>query len=250
MKNLLASVLLCLPLLAHAHDDAAADCQAHLATWMKTLHPGRELDTEHAACKIWPADPSLTLAVQPMLKAGGSADDGVYDVEILVADSQSGAIVAHRYEPAAITSDAVALSGINLDTARYQLTPQLRAFGVRVSYDHMSSAAPFEAEALSLYVLEGHTLRRVLGNLGTLIGSGESDTRCVGHYTKTVRTVAIGAPGASGYATLHIGESSVNSVSKEVSGDCVSTDHPSKRTGTTLDYDGNAYPVPKPLQYE
>ena len=250
MKKLLASVVLCLPLFAHADTDATADCQSHLSTWMKILHPGRQLDTEHAACKVWPADPSLTLAVQALPKAGNTDDEGEYDVEVLVADSKTGAIIAHEYEPAAISSDAIRFSQIDLDTARYQLTPQLRAFGVRVTYEGASRVNPYEGQALSLYVLDGHTLRRVLDNLTVENNSGEWDGNCAGTFSATTRSLAIGPANSAGYATLRVGETSKESVSKQTSSDCVSTDHPSKRTTTTLEYDGTAYRVPKALHYE
>lgn len=248
MKKLVVSALLCLPLLAHA--DADSDCQAHLAGWMKTLHPGRALDTDHAACKVWPADASLTLAVQPLPQAGANDDSSVYDVEVLVADSKSGAIVAHLYEPAAITSDAIQLSHIDLDTARYQLTPALRAFGVRATYEGSSRANPYEGQALSLYVLDGHTLRRVVADLNVMNSTGEWDTNCAGTFSKTVRTLAIGPAAASGYAALSVTESTVDSVSKQVGSQCVSTDHAPKRAATTLNYDGTAYRVPKAMHYE
>ncbi|MFM0159712.1 MAG: hypothetical protein WBR17_09615 [Paraburkholderia sp.] len=250
MKKLLASAVLCLPLFAHADTDATADCQSHLSTWMKILHPGRQLDTEHAACKVWPADPSLTLAVQALPKAGNTDDEGEYDVEVLVADSKSGAIIAHEYEPAAISSDAIRFSQIDLDTARYQLTPQLRAFGVRVTYEGASRVNPYEGQALSLYVLDGHTLRRVVDNLTVENNSGEWDGNCAGTFSATTRTLAVGPANSAGYATLRVGETSKESVSKQTSSDCVSTDHPSKRTTTTLEYDGTAYRVPKALHYE
>lgn len=250
MKKLLASAVLCLPLFAHADTDATADCQSHLSTWMKILHPGRQLDTEHAACKVWPADPSLTLAVQALPKAGNTDDEGEYDVEVLVADSKSGAIIAHEYEPAAISSDAIRFSQIDLDTARYQLTPQLRAFGVRVTYEGASRVNPYEGQALSLYVLDGRTLRRVVDNLTVENNSGEWDGNCAGTFSATTRTLAVGPANSVGYATLRVGETSKESVSKQTSSDCVSTDHPSKRTTTTLEYDGTAYRVPKALHYE
>lgn len=252
MKKLIALAVLCLPMFAHADadTDAKAACQANLSKWMKTLHPGRQLDSEHAACKVWPADPSLTLAVQPMPQAGATDDEAVYDVEVLVADSKSGAIVAHFYEPSAITSDAVRFSSIDLDTARYQLTPQLRAFGVRVTYEGSSRVNPYEAQALSLYVQDGHTLRRVLDDMLVANDSGEWDGNCAGTFSSIARSLAVGPANSSGYATLRVGETSKERVSKQTSSDCVSKDGTPKRSTTTLNYNGTAYSVPKALHYE
>jgi hypothetical protein len=60
MRTLFAAPLLCLPLLAYA------DCQDRLNDWTKTLQPGRTLATELSTCKVWPANPSHTLAVLPL----------------------------------------------------------------------------------------------------------------------------------------------------------------------------------------
>src|SRR5450830_53280 len=114
MQKIIATLLLCLPLLAHA------DCKDRLSAWAQKLHPGRQLNTEMANCKVSPADSTQTFAVLPMAQAGASDDETVYDVDVLVANSDTGAVIAYLYTPAAITSDAVQLRGIALDTARYQ----------------------------------------------------------------------------------------------------------------------------------
>jgi hypothetical protein len=252
VKKLIVSAVLCLPLFAHAATDTDADpaCQTRLATWMKALHPGRQLDSEHAVCKVWPADPSLMLAVQPMPQAGASNDEATYDVEVLVVDRRSGAIVAHTLQPSAITSDAIGFSSIDFDTARYQLTPQLRAFGVRVTYEGSSRVNPYEAQVLSLYVRDGGGLRRVLGDMVVSNSTGEWDGNCAGTFSSINRTLAVGPADNSGFATLHIGEVSKETVARQTGQDCESTDRAPKRSTTTLNYNGTAYSVPKALHYE
>jgi len=106
MRTLVVSAFLCFPLLAHA------ECEEHFNDWAHALQPGRTVDVDHAACKIWPEKPELTLAVLPLPQKGGTADETVFDVEVVVADSKTGAVVAHSYEPSAITSDAIGLHGI------------------------------------------------------------------------------------------------------------------------------------------
>jgi hypothetical protein len=252
MKKLIALAMLCLPLFAHATIDTDTDaaCQTNLSRWMKALHPGRQLDNEHAACKVWPADPSLMLAVLPMPQAGASDDEATYDVEVLLVDRRSGAIVAHSLQPSAITSDAIGLSSIEFDTARYQLTPQLRAFGVRVTYEGSSRVDPYEAQVLSLYVRDGGALRRVLADMVVSNSTGEWDGNCAGTFSSTTRTLAVGPADDSGFATLRIGEVSKETVARQTGHDCVSTDGVPKRSTTTLNYNGTAYSVPKVLHYE
>lgn len=240
----LAGALLCLPLFAHA-----ADCTARFEQWTKTLDKGRKLYTERAACKVWPANPALTLAVLPLLPhgAGEDRDDMTFDLEVLVAETQTGKVVAHRFEANAITSDAVQLRNIALDTALWHLTPQSLAFGVRISWEGMSRANPMSEAVLSLYEIDGKSLRKVLTNLGTAFGNGEWDTNCAGYFDDGTRSVSLGAPGKLGYAKLIVSEKSTHSDNKLVGDECRSTDTNKRAPNVTLEFDGTQYVVPKHL---
>lgn len=241
MRTLVASAFLCLPFLAHA------DCKDRLTEWAHTLQPGRAIDAAYAACKVWPANPALTIAVLPLPQKGATSDGTVYDVEVLVADSKSGALVVHSYEPSAITSDAVSLEGIALDTAPWQLTPQLLGFGVKTSFQGSSRVDPFENTNLSLYVVDGVKLRRVLSNLTTRQSSGESDGDCAGKFSVTSRAISVGRAGHGGYATLVVGEKTVVTTKKKDGQECASKDSAAKRASVTIEYDGSRYAVPAGL---
>lgn len=241
MRTFFAATLLCLPLLAFA------ECKDRLGTWTKTLQPGRTLDTEMAACKVWPANPSQTLAVLPLPQPGSTDDDKVYDVEVVLADSQSGKVIAHRFEKAAFTSDAVVLRGLALDTAPWRLTPQVLAFGVRAQHEAASRVSPFSQTTLSLYVIDGAALRKVLDRLATQTSSGQWDGNCAGSFTDTTRAIAVGPPGQSGYATLVISETAVTTTNKPTRGDCASRQSTAKRPHLSIEYDGTHYLVPNAL---
>ncbi|HEY4073035.1 MAG TPA: hypothetical protein VGM52_08015 [Herbaspirillum sp.] len=243
MRKIITSALLCLPLLAHA------DCKDHLSAWAQQLHPGRTLDADAAICKISPADPTQTFVVLPIAQPDATDDDAVYDVDVLVTNSDTGEIIARIFEPSAITSDAVRLQGIALDTARYQLAPQTRAFGVRTNYEGSSRVAPYSATALDLYVMDGHALRRVVANLTISNSGGEWDGNCAGTFSDSSRTLSVGAAGRNGYATLHVAEKTVGSTSKPAGQDCNTKDSPAKRAGYDMEYDGAQYAVPAKLKY-
>lgn len=172
---------------------AHAACEDTMQTWADKLHPGRTLDASHSACKPWPANPELTLAALTLPHADNEGNEGTYDLDVLVADSASGSIVAHAYQPDAIESDGIAFADIALDTARYQLTPTNRAFGVRIGHEGASVANPYARTSLSLYVVDGQTLRLVLDRLTVEQASGEWDTRCKGFYDTTTRSVSLNA---------------------------------------------------------
>lgn len=244
LRKFALSLFLCLPLFAYA------DCKENLANWAQKLHPGRTFDAGYAACKVWPANPAQTLAVLPLPQKGGSADQTVYDVEVLVADSKTGAVIAHSFEPSAIQSDAVGLQGIALDTARWQLTPRQLAFGVSKRYENSSRVSSFEATTLSLYVIDGDKLRRVLGNLTTRQGNGDWDGDCAGQFSDTARAISIGPVGRGGYAALHVSEKTVDKIQTLAGEQCAGKDQAAKRANFTLEYDGVRYGVPAALSYD
>jgi hypothetical protein len=230
------------PVLAHA------GCKDRLQMWAGRLHPQRTLDTGLAVCKDWPADSALTLAALPLPHKDNDRDGGVFDLEVLVANRASGAIVAHVFQENAITSDAVRFAGLSLDTARYQLKPGVRAFGVRVSYEGSSRVNPFTETALNLYAVHGRALRPVLDRLIIDTSSGEWDGQCAGEFDKTMRTIGIDPAGAGDYAALRVAEKSVHSVSKQVDDRCASEDGKPSRASVLLPYRDGIYSVPKAMQ--
>lgn len=244
MRKILISLFFCLPALAHA------DCKDRLSTWTQKLHPGRTLNTEMAVCKASPADPSQTIAVLPMAQPGSADDDVVYDVDVLVANSDTGAVVAHMFEQGAIISDAIRLSSIALDTARYQLAPQTRAFGVRVEYEGSSRVSPSGDTTLDLYVMDGSALRRVVADLTVSTQNGDWDGNCEGAFTDIARTLSFAPAASNGYANLLVTEKKTDSVNKSSGTDCATQKKPPVRSTYNLKYDGAKYVVPATLKYE
>ncbi|WP_322043406.1 hypothetical protein [Paraburkholderia sp. J67] len=241
--------LLCLavgltPLFAHA------GCEDNLQKWTTQLHPGRTLDTEHAACKVWPANEALTIAALPLPQKGNNDDTGTDDLEVLVADTASGTVIAHQFQKSAFTYDAVRFSGLTIDTARYQLTPQNRAFGVRVSHENSSRVNPFGQTALSLYVIDGQSLRTVVDRLIVEDSGGEWDGNCEGTFSNTTRSLDLGTAGKDGFVVLKGTEKSSQSVNVVQNGDCkYDISKSAKRASFTLEYKNGKYSVPKSMQY-
>ncbi len=238
-KLILLAASLLAPVLAHA------GCEDMMQTWANTLHPEKTLDSALSVCETWPASPALTLAALAFSGDETQAKENADNLEVLVADTATGAIVAHVYQPGAIRRDAGASADIALDTAPYQFAPTQRAFGVRMSLDASSGAKPHGETSLSLYAFDGETLRPVLDRLMTAQASGEWDTHCDGWYDSVTRTLSMGAPGAEGYASLHIAEKTVHSTSRIAKGVCVNRNGAPKRKSLTLAYRDGRYVVAK-----
>ncbi|MEZ2352548.1 hypothetical protein [Caballeronia sp. RCC_10] len=243
-KMLIVAASLMAPMLAHA------GCEDMMSRWIKTLHPDNKLAAEYSVCKAWPAHPQLTLAV--MALAHDASDESVsgHDAELVVADSASGAVIAHFYQRDAIVEQEMTFTDIALDTARYDVSPGPRAFGVRVSYRGRSRVAPSGETSLLLYVLENKTLRPVLDKLAVEQANGEWDDRCEGFSDSTKRTVATGPANREGYASLKVTEKTVHSVTRMVKDECVNQDGAPKQKDFTLEYRNGHYNVPQGMRLQ
>jgi hypothetical protein len=244
MRRVVALALFCLPALAFA------DCDAQLPEWAKTLHPTLPFDAEHAVCKVSPTDPNRILAALAFVESSDDDNDATYGLEVLSADSASGAIKSHVYESGAFSSDAIEFRALSLDTARYQLAPGIRAFGVRIEYTGASRVNPYSATSLSLYVDEGQKIRKTLDNLVVSESNGEWDGTCEGDFSQTNRTLSIGKSSNKGYASLEVDSKAVATHSVPKGDDCKSTDDKPELKKATLTYNGTEYDVPKELSYQ
>ncbi|WP_122439037.1 hypothetical protein [Pseudomonas viridiflava] len=241
MLKLAALPLLVLPLLA------SADCTEQLENWARTIKPDLKLDKEHAVCKVNPANASQTLAALPFAENVDEDEQGDYGLAVIVADTSSNTIVARHYQAAAISSDAIRFERLTLDTARYQLAPKLRAFGVRVSHIGSSRVNPFSSTALNLYVLEGSTLRPVMNALEVSSSNGEWDGVCVGEFSQTERTLSITDKSSQGFASLQVDAQTVGTQDRLKGEDCESTDSKPITSRTILKYDQGHYAVPSAM---
>ncbi|MCB2255632.1 hypothetical protein KTQ74_27300 [Pseudomonas chlororaphis] len=206
----------------------------------------------YSECKAWPAYPGVSITASSQLEAQSSAenpyDQGTYDLRLALVASEGGATLATYSQASSFNSDAIGFSGLNIDTARYSLTPQLRAFGIRAAFQGSSRANPFGETWLSLYVREGNTLRPVLESLVVESGGGEWDTNCEGEFHETRRTLQIARSSSHGYADLIVKTQSSESTNIRKGEECVSLSKAEKPAVITLRYDGKQYVVPEGLK--
>lgn len=244
MRKLAVLPLLILPLFAFA------DCRDQLQGWADVLQPTLKLDLEHSVCKANPADPKQVLAALTFTDNVDENNQGDYDLVVLVANAADGKIIGHHYQHAAISSDAVQFEELTLDTGRYQLAPQRRAFGIRVTYEGSSRVNPYGGTSLSLYVLDGAVVRRVMDKLMVNQSTGEWDGTCTGDFVDTTRTLSIGEMGKKGWARLVVDEKVAASHDQAKGDDCQSIDKKPVTAKFTLDYDGSQYGVPQGLTFQ
>ncbi|WP_223416127.1 MULTISPECIES: hypothetical protein [unclassified Pseudomonas] len=206
-------------------------------------------DFGYSVCKDWPAYPGLTITALSQFESGYSASDygpqGRYDINLAVVSAGASKPLATYQQSAAFESDAIAFEDLQLDTARYKLTPDLRAFGVRATFNGSSRVNPVSEKLLSLYVKEGDRLRPVLDKLITYEYGGEWDGNCAGELYQHTRTLEIGKTSSQGYADLIVKTVTTREVGKGEGEACVAKTITDKPVLTTLRYDGKSYVLPQ-----
>jgi len=233
-----------------------AACESGLAERMHAkLYPKRQLDEALAACKPWPAYPGRSIVVLPLIH--GTADEyrKTLDLEVLViqrpdnGNTERDAVLARLYQPEALEEDAVRIQDIRIDTARYVLSPEARAFGLRVRYNGASRANPYAAETLRLYVPQGARLRQVLDEVEIDRDSGEWDTQCNGRFEQLRTLLSVARTRSEGFADLTLSRNLTQSRAQtQDDGRCNEKARPPQYSTAVLHYDGEHYRVPKSLR--
>ncbi len=158
--------------------------------------------------KILPNKTSSTLMVIPKYRVNEPDGYGhLYlelDAYIIVADNLTGKILYQYIDENAWTSDAMVLSDITIDTGIYQLSPENRAFGIRVDYTGSSRPNPYNQTDLSLFMIKDKSMKRILKNYPISEFHGEWDTNCAGEFEGTSGVISIDKNKTNGFGNLII----------------------------------------------
>lgn len=136
-----------------------------LGSFFKNKH---ELDRSNIVtqdCKIWPADKNILL-LAIIYNIHDDPSNSVKKSIVVMVDIPSRQVVSSYqgtiYHDGTICTPTYLLK---LDTAVYQLAPEVRAFGYRIANPGSCPKCIQEDDKLTLFVREGEKLRPVLVNL-------------------------------------------------------------------------------------
>ena len=130
------------------------------------LHPKQALDHERAVCQPWRGLAGRFIVVLPLPRPSTEPGTTQFDLDVLVVqqadngNTERAKIVSRLFEEDVLTEDAVRISEIRVDGARYALAPDVRAFGLRILRQGSSRANPYSNESLALYVPQGPKLAK------------------------------------------------------------------------------------------
>lgn len=228
--------------LAAQAQDAPQPCDA---ASLAVLGSGAVDEPIAAACRDWPYDPAIRLvaAAWPGEGADGAEDDPLLLVTAML-DRATGQVLA-RHERTLEQDAAFALGegGIRLDTARYDLAPGTRAFGVVLANSARGPSCPdrgFDRE-LTLLVRDGQGLRPVFA---TWLDTWEmvEGSACAWAPQRAVSeraqvTIGVERSASHGFADLAL----TASVTREASDADGDPETSQRRARRVLRYDGHAY---------
>jgi hypothetical protein len=221
-------------------------------------------------CKAMPDDDAkliMLLPVAPLWETTNPQNDeeesACCDVDILVLAKSNAQIIArmHEHVPVDLAGSAGAgdgwvaagdgwrIVGYTIDTARYKVTRNARAFGIRVDYEPATAHRTFDhLQSLSLYIAEAGSIRQILNLLEVAHNDGmpsfEEDV-CEPTTRYMQRTLSMASTAAHGYFDLTVHESFVGT---RTAGDTTKEPCDTKTSETkrlfTLHFDGTQYRVP------
>lgn len=227
----------------------AQDCREQLPQMLKSAYATQpQVSVEEAVCKVWPAQPHLTLVAVSLPRAEHDGY-GETDLELLIADSSSSRVRARKLMAGALDWDAFYVSSIAFDTAPYRVSQGQLAFGVKISRRGSSRVNPFSVQSLDMYLVEEDTLRPILRDLVMEESSGEWDSNCAGAWVDKTRTLALAEqPGRNGYRDLILREKNAFTRSEARGSGCETVEENIQQQRYRLFYDGQNYVVPKELR--
>ncbi|WP_299125894.1 hypothetical protein [uncultured Winogradskyella sp.] len=207
---------------------------------LEQLHLNQlDINMELFVNKVMPNNESEIIMVIPEI-IEESIDGLKMDCHIVVVNVQTQKVI-HHYVDKGYRSNAVQLTEISIDTARYQVSENERAFGLRVFYYSRSQPNPYSNKTLSLYVKSGDSLRNILNSYDAMEYSGEWDTRCAGEFTDMKNIFIISKEKTNGYFDIIVKSEITDTESfLDKKDECNSTEKLSTKK-TVLKYDGKAY---------
>lgn len=148
-------------------------------------------------------------------------EDYVFTVKNYILITDSNGTIKNKYlDPTELSSDAINLRSFIIDTGLYTISQNIRAFGVKADFVGSSRPNPYASGTMSMYYPEGKTLKKVLDQFEMDSTGGEWDTRCNGEFTEDVSYIIMDTSKTNNFTDLKIKTISVNTINKEVKGDC------------------------------
>ena len=156
--------------------------------------------------KVLPYNHDLTVIVIP--KTGKQEEDFyILDSYVVVVNNKTKKIEQlyfESYKTSGWESDAVFIYDITIDTARYLVQENVRAFGVVLHTRSMSQPNPYYSKYISLFIPEEDALQNILKNYEIYSYRGETDMNCFAEMYSEDKTLIISKTKTNDYFDINV----------------------------------------------
>jgi len=194
--------------------------------------------------KVLPYDKNLTVIVIPKI---GQHKEGMFTLDsyVVVVNNKTERI-KHKYFESYKTSgwesDAVFISDLTIDTARYLVQENTRAFGVILHTRNMSHPNPYASNYISLFIPKGNKLQNILKNFEIYSYGGETDMECLAELYYQRKILILSNNITNGFFDIEVKVSNTIHISKGE--DCEAT-KTSSNAKQVLKFSDGTYKIQK-----
>lgn len=210
----------------------------------------------YEAKKRWPMHPETTIHASAIFHQGSDFSlppehgMGLFDLFVEIDNSRTKKSSSFC-QSSALSSDAITLHGISIDTAPYILSSSTHAFGVRATYSNNSRSNPASIETINLFGVKEGNARQVIGTLYMHGRFHEISLieDCKGSFNETNRTISISKKMHNGLADLNIIETNSEGIIYPKGTECAEKYSKKNINRYTLYFNGKEYVIPSALKF-
>ncbi len=184
----------------------------------------KDIQEELYVEKIMPNNKLQSIVVIPKIATKEIDEYGhlylIIDIYVLIVDNKTGKIKSKFFEADSLTSDAVVLNSIEIDTGLYKLNTTTRAFAIRFNYTGSSGPNPYHQTDLSMFIEKGQKINRIIDKFPISEFHGEWDTTCAGEFEEIESSIAIDKQQTNSFNNLIISQKIKKTINIKVNDDC------------------------------
>lgn len=196
------------------------------------------------AAKKWPLHPEITINAKAVLKGGvmSEYDENLYNLELELTDTESGKRIDSLCQEGALSSNAIALNGISIDTAPYVLSENTQAFGVRASYANNAIQNPADVGTITLFGFSQGRVQQLLKTTDSFNHFNEYlEGKCEGTFGENKLTIAVSRTSHNGLADLLLTKVENRGVLLQTETDCAEKSKSRNTVKSTFIFNGTEY---------
>ena len=199
-------------------------------------------------CKAHPAieHASIVAIASEQLHIPNAGDEN-FNLDISLVDTKSEEVLAHRlYEAKIQNGGGPKLTSIEIDTARYFVSPNSRAFGIRASF-YMGFTSNQE---LSLFLFHDKDVVNILSGAEMQIFFTNRGASCAQQTREAARILVIDKKLTNGFYDLLVKEQLTDSEERiDQMGECKLVPINKETEQYRLQYDGTQYVIPNEMRF-